>query len=356
VHIGTVGAGTQRVVVVSWVGVPHWNDRNGTFTFQALLYEGRNDVVFQYLDANPNNPTNGAGRTATIGIENASGSIAREFSAGGSVLLTNGQALAFTMNSEAPPPAPPPLPGTPQMWVADPRTTNQININWSPVGAADAYLVFRDSALVAVTATAQYSDVGLVANTTYCYAVSATNHAGSSARSGEICATTLSQPTFVMEGLADSAAYQQRSDGLTLYASRRGQTLYVATQAPGTNDHFIYVASVLDSGAYWPAPFDKAGLTADPCELALGGTGWFIGCDWTADSRFPVAMSPGGVLEGTIDLISLYGYLPDTLYVAAAAYEPGPGGRLVGQTPSGNTDDNLDPGEFLVLPVATLPP
>jgi subtilisin family serine protease len=366
VRIGTVGAAPDRVVVVSWVGVPHWADQDGSFTFQALLYETRNDIVFQYLDANPGNPTNGAGRTATIGIENPNGAMAREFSSNGRVPLTNGQALAFTMSNVAPPAPPPPVPGTPHLTLLIARTAERVDLGWAPVVGADGYVVLRNGAPVASTTNTLYSDVGLSPDTEYCYAVLATNRAGHSPPSANECATTLSAPSFVMDGSADFAGYLQRADGLTLYVALRGQTLYVATQSPGANaatDRLILVATWLEPTAYLPPPLEKAGRSAsDSCEPVLlgdasGQARWDI-CGLSPDDvpQFPAEMSATteGVLEATLDLRSLYGYLPETLYLAAVDYTPGPGGALVAQTPPGNGDGNLDPNEFLKLPVVAV--
>lgn len=66
--------------------------------------------------------------------------------------------------------------------------------------------------------------------------------------------------------------------------------------------------------------------------------------------------SPGsdGLMEGTLDLAATFGTIPDTIFVAAAAYETADGGNLVAQVPLGNGDGNLDPGEFLPLSIEAL--
>jgi len=110
VRIGTVGQAPNRTVVVSWVGVPHYLDGSTlatSFTFQALLREGSNDIVFQYLDVDPAHER-GAGRSATVGIENQTGQLALKYSWNGSVLLSNGLALQFTPDDSNPPPDPGP--------------------------------------------------------------------------------------------------------------------------------------------------------------------------------------------------------------------------------------------------------
>jgi subtilisin family serine protease len=107
VRIGTEGSAPNRAVVVSWLGVPHFNTSAATFTFQALLFEGSNDIKFQYLEVSPAHSL-GAGRSATVGVENREGTVARKYTFNGSPsLLSNNQAIRFTLNTEPPPPPPP---------------------------------------------------------------------------------------------------------------------------------------------------------------------------------------------------------------------------------------------------------
>jgi subtilisin family serine protease len=51
IHVGTVGTAPNRIAVVSWVGVPRYDDGptpTTFYSFQVLLYEGSNQLVFQY--------------------------------------------------------------------------------------------------------------------------------------------------------------------------------------------------------------------------------------------------------------------------------------------------------------------
>jgi hypothetical protein len=54
-------------------------------------------------------------------------------------------------------------------------------------------------------------------------------------------------------------------------------------------------------------------------------------------------------MEGTIDLVAAFGSVPQTIYVAAAAYGTATSGALVAQGPAGNGDENIDPSEFMQL-------
>ena len=53
IRVGTVGAAPNRRYVVSWVGISTTGTRVTTVTFQALLFEGSNEILFQYLDVAP---------------------------------------------------------------------------------------------------------------------------------------------------------------------------------------------------------------------------------------------------------------------------------------------------------------
>ena len=94
-RIGTAGTAPHRKLVISWVGVPHFA-QTLPLTFQTVLCEGSSDVIFQYLEVQPGDPSTGAGRSATVGIEDGTGAKATKYSYNGSSLLSNNQALLFT--------------------------------------------------------------------------------------------------------------------------------------------------------------------------------------------------------------------------------------------------------------------
>ena len=95
IRIGTIGVAPNRRQVVSWVNVPHRASRSSSFTFQAVLHEASNQILFQYLKVDPNR-SRGAGKTAAIGIENGTGLVARKYSYGGITPLKDRQAILFT--------------------------------------------------------------------------------------------------------------------------------------------------------------------------------------------------------------------------------------------------------------------
>jgi len=259
----------------------------------------------------------------------------------------------------------PQLPAVPQNFAATPVSTNQINLAWSVAAGASVYYVSRDSATVATTAGVSYADTGLTANSAHCYSVIASNSVGASAASVTVCTNTLAVvsnlPAFRLDGTNDSAGYLLASNGMVLYGAVRGTTLYVATWSPGIsgpNDHFIFVTDqLLPAGA--AAPWAKAGtvaVTTSKPFLATESQGtyvsWFVN---NAAVGWPCAKSAttGGVLEGTLDLVTAFGSVPANVYLCAAAYQTADGGALAAQCPAG-TGANIETNEFLVLPLPAL--
>ena len=98
VRIGAVGTAPNRRAVISWVNVSHKERPDYSFTFQVVLSEGSNEILFQYLQVQASR-SRGAGKTATVGIENETGLVARRYSFDGSTLLRNSQAILFIPSS-----------------------------------------------------------------------------------------------------------------------------------------------------------------------------------------------------------------------------------------------------------------
>jgi subtilisin family serine protease len=106
VRMGIVGVAPDRRAVISWVSVPAaGGGPPAAFTFQVILEETSNEIVFQYLEVRPtSNNSSAGGRSATIGIEDSTGWVARKYSFNGSAPLGNNQALRFIPSGQ--PPAP----------------------------------------------------------------------------------------------------------------------------------------------------------------------------------------------------------------------------------------------------------
>jgi hypothetical protein len=167
---------------------------------------------------------------------------------------------------------------------------------------------------------------------------------------------------FTLDGNFDSAGYLLANSGMVLYGAVRGTTLYVATWSPGTNgpnDHFIFVSDQLLASASAAAPWAKAGNVAVSTNkpfLAGESLGTYV--SWFANNsatNWPCvkAATNSGAMEGTLDLVAAFGYVPTNIYLCAAAYITTNGGALVAQCPAGSGPD-LDTNEFLMLPVNAL--
>jgi hypothetical protein len=167
---------------------------------------------------------------------------------------------------------------------------------------------------------------------------------------------------FSLDGQADSAAYLKNSNSMTIYAAVRGGKLYLATWSPGNgggaNDHFIFVTDQLLESASAAAPWGKAGLVASAANKPfIGGESASTYCGWSnapASSQVVKSATNGGQMEGTIDLAAAFGTIPQTIYVAAAAYRTANGGALAAQGTAGNNDGNINPAEFMPLSIVAI--
>jgi len=65
------GSAPNRYLAVEWNKVGHYDDQVNLMTFEAILYEGSNDIKFQYQTMTVN--TRGSGTEAAIGLENQDG-------------------------------------------------------------------------------------------------------------------------------------------------------------------------------------------------------------------------------------------------------------------------------------------
>jgi hypothetical protein len=244
----------------------------------------------------------------------------------------------------------------------------QMRLSWTPNPSAASYQIFRSGLLIATTAETEFLDIGLSPSTEYSYAVVAVNSYGSSAASDPSVLTTSAFDEFVMDGNADFPGYLVSNPGMTIYAAVRGTKLYVATWSPGDNgsgfgsDHHIFVSDSLLASATTAAPWSKRGLLAiagNKPFLAGEGSSTYAGWFNTAGAKtlFKAPLN-SGVLEGSIDLVSEFGSLPESVYIAAVAYQTEDAnqldaskGKINSQAPVGNGNDNLEPNEFFRVPV-----
>ncbi len=247
----------------------------------------------------------------------------------------------------------------------------QIRVSWTANPSATSYQLYRDGALLGTVSVTEFLDCSLQPSTAYAYTVVALNSHGSSPSSPASVVTTPAFDEFIMDGDPDFAGYLVANPGMTIYAAVRGTKLYVATYSPGDNgsgygnDHHILISDTLLASATTPAPWAKRGLMAIPGNKPfLAGesnstyAGWSNTQGTTKLFKSPVS---SGVVEGVIDLVAEFGAMPENVYVAAVAYETNDAsasntsfGRINSQAPAGNGNDNLEPGEFLRIPVRSV--
>ncbi len=178
-------------------------------------------------------------------------------------------------------------------------------------------------------------------------------------------------PPFVIgDGAVDAAAILIAGGGpgtMTIHAALSGSTLYVATQDAGEgSDHFLFVSAAAPAGAA-AAPWAKAGTVALPASAIFladendsAFAGWFELGGTLLEAAGPGARpdlscaASTGVLEGTVDLASLFGGVPATIHLAVAPWASPDGGALYSSAQMPATmdgDGDIDAAE--VAPVAT---
>jgi hypothetical protein len=100
----TVGTTPNRQFVVSWNGVPHYGVTGTNVTFQVVLDEATGDVLLNYQDTQTGAAASNGGAGATVGIENALGSVGAQISLNSASLVNS---TAFRCTTSTDPIAPP---------------------------------------------------------------------------------------------------------------------------------------------------------------------------------------------------------------------------------------------------------
>ncbi len=168
---------------------------------------------------------------------------------------------------------------------------------------------------------------------------------------------------FLMDGAVDSIGYRIATNGaMSLFTAVHGATLYVAARSASTNgpnDHFIFVTEAVSP--LGPAPWSKSGQVAFDIfnKPYLGQKGTTNVISWSnggTSATCAAAASTNGYMEGTINLVQVFGSVPQTLYVAFAPYAVGTGGALVSasQVPAGNGNGTIESNEFIAVPTAAI--
>ncbi|MBG0787813.1 MAG: Ig-like domain repeat protein, partial [Anaerolineaceae bacterium] len=195
----TIGEVGSRELIVQWTNYGYFNSSLPMGTFQVILYEGSNNIRFQYRQLLT--ATRSYGQSATIGLENATGSAAVQYSSnfesldpeqsilwtpsGGSYTYNSGAAYeGVYLYADYPPPNVPAL-ISPANGAAGVSTSP--TFDWEDTIGADTYnLVVSTSSSLSSPIISQsgltsssYSGSGLSVGPTYYWGVEAVNAYGS---------------------------------------------------------------------------------------------------------------------------------------------------------------------------------
>lgn len=103
IYYQTLGTAPNRKFVVEWYDNQHYYSSTSGITFEAILYEGTNNILFQYKDVDfgsvygstsSDRPPYNNGGSATVGIEDPTGNIGLQYSFNEQV-ITPGLAILF---------------------------------------------------------------------------------------------------------------------------------------------------------------------------------------------------------------------------------------------------------------------
>jgi len=197
----TIGAAPNRKCVIQWTNMGFYASPVLMGTFSVILYEGSNNIQIQYRSIIDNTSARAHGSSATIGLENETGSAGIQFAHHISDAVTSEQAILFsrsgstyninssatydgvylTKNMTLPEPGIPGLVSPAQNAVIGSSQTFQ----WTAASNASNYLLkistnsdISNSTDYSAGANTSYNISGLTMNSTYYWAVFASNSTG----------------------------------------------------------------------------------------------------------------------------------------------------------------------------------
>jgi hypothetical protein len=94
IYTATAGVSPNRIFVVEWRDVRAYNAGTNGVTFSVQLVESSNHIWLLYQDTIFGASTVDNGRSATVGLENAAGNAANQYSCN-SAVVTSGKVLHF---------------------------------------------------------------------------------------------------------------------------------------------------------------------------------------------------------------------------------------------------------------------
>ncbi len=166
---------------------------------------------------------------------------------------------------------------------------------------------------------------------------------------------------FNMNGQFDSNGYEVANNGMKILTAIRNGKLYVATWSAngGINDHFLLVSDTFSPSE--SAPWAKRGKVY----FSKGSKPWLAG-EGTPGNGFHslsnggsggrVAMGTAGqALEGELDLVQVFGRVPEVLYLTAVAYGGNDGDPITSQCPAvWNGGDDIEIMEMQAVNTASI--
>ncbi|MFT7512591.1 MAG: glycosidase [Candidatus Omnitrophota bacterium] len=164
---------------------------------------------------------------------------------------------------------------------------------------------------------------------------------------------------FNMDGQFESAHYKIVDNGMVIYAACKGDQLYAATWSAngGGSDHFLLVSDTFSPST--PATWGKAGViyfdkTTKPYLAGESNGGYNAFTNGGGLGRS--AHGPGGAaLEGELNLVDVFGYLPDTLYFTAIAYGTSDNDGINAQAPAAwQSDQDIQITEMQPVELASI--
>jgi chitodextrinase len=187
------GTAPNRSLTIAWVETPFYNEpaSDSPVTVEATLYEGSNEIIFQYGDAY-------LADSATIGVEHQSGGLGLQYlhngaNTNGPIQIQEEQAIRFFIEDDTPPDTVPP--SVPTGLTLNSATANAVNFSWTPStddqGTVVLYHIMRDGVEIGTSTVASFTDNTVTADTAYVYNVTAEDDSGNeSAASADLNVNT----------------------------------------------------------------------------------------------------------------------------------------------------------------------
>ena len=163
-------------------------------------------------------------------------------------------------------------------------------------------------------------------------------------------------PVFNMDGNYDSPGYLVSENGMRIYTACKDHQLYIATWSAngGGSDHFVLVTDEFNPSE--PAPWSKAGIiymdkTTKPYLAGESNGGYNTVANGGNNSRSAQG-SAGSALEGEFNLVEVFGYVPEYVYIAAIAYGTSDGDSISAQAPAvWNADSDVQIMEMQAIKI-----